>query len=52
MELVETLREQARVLRKVATNFEPFSMRDDLLRLAARCEEIAELEREREITEG
>jgi hypothetical protein len=51
MELAESLREQASILRKVATYFEPYSMRDDLLRLAERCEEIAEVEREREITE-
>ena len=44
--LSETLREQARVLRSVATHFEAHLIREDLLRLAERCEELAEAERE------
>ena len=42
----ETLREQARILRTVATCFEAHLIRQDLLRLAERCEELAEAERE------
>ena len=44
--LSEPLREQACVLRLVATYSEAHLIRDDLLRLAERCEELAEAERE------
>jgi len=46
MEPPETLREQAKILRTVATYFEAHLIRKDLLRLAERCEELAEAERE------
>ncbi len=48
--LSKTLREQASALRLLATYFEANLIRDDLLRLAERCEELAD-EIEREITE-
>ena len=48
--LSESLREQASVLRLLATYFEAYLIRDDLLRLAERCEELAD-EIEREISE-
>jgi hypothetical protein len=48
--LSESLREQANALRLLATYFEAHLIRDDLLRLAERCEEVAD-EIEREITE-
>ena len=48
--LSESLREQANALRLLATYFEAHLIRDDLLRLAERCDELAD-EIEREITE-
>ena len=51
MDQVETLREQARALRSLATPFETQIVRDDLLILAKRCEEMAD-EVEREIPES
>jgi len=42
----EALREQASALRLLATYFEAYLIRDDLLRLAERCETLAEAERE------
>ena len=44
--LSETLREQASAMRLVAGYFEAYLIREDLLRLAERCEELAEAERE------
>jgi len=45
--LSESLREQASALRVLATYFKAHLIRDDLLRLAKRCEELAdEIERE------
>ena len=41
MTRVETLREQASVLRALAASFDDPSIRTDLLRLAERCEELA-----------
>ena len=46
MSLVEAIREQASALRLLATYLEAYRIRDDLLRLAERCEELAEVERE------
>jgi hypothetical protein len=45
--LSESLREQASALRLVASYFEASLIRDDLLRLADRCDELAD-EAERE----
>jgi len=45
--LSESLREQASALRVLATYFKAHLIRDDLLRLAKRCEELAdEIERD------
>jgi hypothetical protein len=44
--LSETLREQASALRLIATYVDAYPIRDDLLRLAERCEKLAEAERE------
>ncbi len=41
MTRVETLREQASILRAVAASFDDDVIRNDLLRLAERCEELA-----------
>jgi len=41
MTRVETLREQASVLRALAASFDDASIRADLVRLAERCEELA-----------
>jgi hypothetical protein len=41
MTRVETLREQARVLRSLAGSFDDEAIRSDLLSLAQRCEETA-----------
>lgn len=41
MTRVETLREQASILRAVAASFDDQVIRSDLLRLAERCEELA-----------
>jgi hypothetical protein len=41
MERVAMLREQASILRKLAGSFDIQSIRDRLLDLAARCEELA-----------
>jgi len=47
MDEVKTLREQARALRSLATPSETQIVRNDLLILAKRCEELArEIERE------
>ena len=51
MDQVKTLREQARALRSLPTRFETQIVRDDLLILAKRCEELAN-EIAREITES
>jgi hypothetical protein len=45
--LSESLREQASALRLVASYFEAHLIREDLLRLAERCDELAD-EAERE----
>jgi hypothetical protein len=50
MDRVEALREQAGILRSLATSFEAHALRDALLGIAKRCEELAN-EAEREITE-
>ena len=42
MDQVETLREQARNLRSLATSFEAQILRGDLLVLAKRCAELAD----------
>lgn len=44
--LSETLQKQASTLRLIASYFEAHLIREDLLRLAERCEELAEAERE------
>ena len=41
MTRVETLREQASILRAVAASFDDEVIRTDLLRLAQRCDELA-----------
>ncbi len=41
MTRVETLREQASILRALAATFDDQVIRGDLLRLAERCEELA-----------
>jgi hypothetical protein len=41
MTRVETLREQASILRAIAASFDDDVIRADLLRLAERCEELA-----------
>jgi len=46
MEWVQTIREQASALRLLATYDETYPIRHDLLRLAERCEELAEAERD------
>jgi hypothetical protein len=38
---VETLREQVRILRSLAASFDDKGIRDSLLGLAVRCEELA-----------
>jgi hypothetical protein len=50
MEQIETLREQASIIRSLAQSFDQPVVRADLLILAMRCEEMAE-EAESEITE-
>jgi hypothetical protein len=42
MERIATLREQASVLRTLASSFDIQSIRDQLLDLAVRCEQLAE----------
>ena len=46
MEWAQTIREQASALRLLATHLKAYPLRHDLLRLAERCEELAEAERE------
>ena len=47
MERVETLREQASVLRSLAKSFDSLSFEGDLMALAKRCAELAdEIERD------
>jgi hypothetical protein len=41
----EMFMEQARILRSLATTFEVDSMKEDLMRLAKRCEEFARSKR-------
>jgi len=41
MTRVQTLREQASVLRKLAESFDDEVIRSDLVRLAERCEDLA-----------
>ncbi len=41
MERVERLREQAAILRALANSFDEQSIREQLLDLAARCDEMA-----------
>jgi hypothetical protein len=41
MQRVETLREQANLLRRLAESFELPQIKEDLLHLAARCDELA-----------
>jgi hypothetical protein len=41
MTRVETLREQARVLRSLASSFDAHVIAQDLTKLAERCEELA-----------
>ena len=50
MNRVETLRQQASILRSLAKSFDTPELRADLLVLAKRCEELAE-DAQREITE-
>lgn len=50
MTLTEALRKQASALRLLATDFEADLIRDDLIRLGERCDELAD-KVEREITE-
>jgi hypothetical protein len=50
MDRVETLREQASILRSLAISFEGHTLRENLLYVAKRCEQLAD-EAEREITE-
>ena len=51
MEVVGTLRKQAKALRSIATYLEPNLVRDNLLSLIDRCERLAD-EAEREIAES
>jgi transcriptional regulator of met regulon len=41
MQRVETLREQASLLRRLAASFGSPQIKEDLLRLAARCDRLA-----------
>jgi len=41
MQRVETLRDQANLLRRLAESFELPQIKEDLLHLAARCDELA-----------
>ena len=41
MQRVETLREQANLLRRLAESFELPQIKEDLLNLAARCDQLA-----------
>ena len=41
MQRVETLREQANLLRRLADSFETPQIKEDLLNLAARCDQLA-----------
>ena len=41
MTRVKTLREQARVLRSLANSFDDDAIRQNLIKLAERCEELA-----------
>lgn len=41
MKRVETLREQARVLRTLAASFDVPQIKEDLLELAERCDQLA-----------
>ena len=43
MNRVDTLREQAAILRKLAESFDDATMRADLLGLAERCEQLAQV---------
>jgi hypothetical protein len=46
----EMFMEQARILRSLATTFEVDTMREDLLRLAKRCEDFALAKRAKDHT--
>ena len=52
MERIAILHEQAAVLRALASSFEVETMRDQLLDLAARCEEMAKSLEENRRTAG
>jgi hypothetical protein len=41
MDRVETLKEQAAILRRLAESFDVPALKNDLLKLAQRCEEMA-----------